>query len=188
MFSRGELVFSPELNEAKIGFVVFGECEVLRDDNGENKVLLNILGENDSFGVLSVFTHERFPTYVYAKKRCKIFFVDKDVILNLIERSSEVSLNIICFLAKRVSFLNSKIETVTMSTVESKLASYLLVKSEQTSSNTFEFNIKRCSESISAGRSSVYRTLESLKNAGCIQAENKTIKILDKTKLEEFTK
>ena len=187
-FSRGDLVFSPEFDEGKIGFIVQGECEVLRDDNGESKVLLNVLRENDSFGVLSVFSCERFPTYIYAKKKSRICFVEKKQVQSLIERSSLVSMNIIHFLAKRVSFLNSKIETVTMTTVESKLASYLLRKAKDVSSLCFELNIKRCSESISAGRSSVYRTIENLKSAGCIEAENKHIKILDIKKLEEYTK
>ena len=187
-YQRGELIFSPSDKGGRVGFVVEGECEVLRDRSGENKVILNILKENDSFGVLSIFGDALFPTYVYSRKKCRICYISEEDTRRLIELSPRVAVNVIEFLANRVGFLNSRIETVTMTTVESKLASYLINKSETMDCLSFPFNMKRCSESISAGRSSVYRAIETLKSQGCIEAENKLIKILDIKKLEEFTK
>ncbi len=49
-------------------------------------------------------------------------------------------------------------------------------------------NMKRCSESIGAGRTSVYRSLKNLETSGYITAENKYITIIQKDKLEEMTK
>ena len=186
-YARSELIFSPETYDKRIGFVVDGECEVLRNSNGENKVIINILRKNDPFGVLSVFGENNFPTFVFARKKtCICFITDSDINL-LLAQSSEVAINFIKFFANRVSYLNSKIETVTMTSVESKLASYLINKAE-TCGISFSFNFKRCSECISVGRSSVYRAMENLKYAGCISAENKIIRIINKNKLEEFTK
>ena len=187
-YQRGELVFSPEKFEKKIGFILDGECEIIHTSRDESRVVLNVLKKGDSFGILAVFRDESFPTEVYVKRKTKILFLESNELLALIDRSSRVSLNIIRFLAKRVGFLNNKIETVTKGGVEKKLSSYLIQKSNALTSDEFEINMKKCAESIGAGRASVYRAMDALITRRYLSLENKKIKILDKQKMEEFIK
>lgn len=186
-FLRGEVIYSPTSYEKRIGFILLGECEV-RSHRGDGKVILNILGVGDSFGILAVFKDEPFPTEVYARKNTSVLFVDGSDLISMIEHSGKVSLNVIRFLAERVSFLNGRINTVTKIGVDKKLASYLLSKQKKLGENVIEFNFKKCAETIGAGRASVYRALDSLVSKGYIEAENKIIKILDIKSLEDFIK
>ncbi len=117
-----------------------------------------------------------------------MLFIDGSDLILLINRSGTVAMNVIGFLAERVAFLNRKINTVTKTGVEKKLASYLLSKAHTVDRNEFEFNFKKCAESISAGRASVYRALNSLKSRGYIEAENRIIKILDIKSMEDLLK
>ncbi len=187
-YKRGELIYSPCDYREAMGFVLSGECEVESHTADGNKVSLNFLRKGDSFGILSLFSDEEFPTDIRAKKNCEILFLDKATLLSFIETSPKISLNLIKFLAKRVVFLNGKIDTVTQGSVHTKLATYLLSRARAEGSLSFEFNFKRCSEIINCGRASVYRSVDFLKNNGYIKAENKKIYILNKEKMEDFLK
>ena len=186
-FHRGDIIYSPKSYEKKIGFILSGECEI-RNTRCDGKVILNSIKDGGSFGILAVFKNEAFPTEVYAKKNTTVLFLEADELERLCKKSSDVSLNIIKFLADKVSFLNQKISTVTKTNVEKKLASYLISRSKECGSCTFEFNIKKCAETISCGRASVYRALNSLKYKGYIEAENKFMTILNIKSMEDLTK
>ena len=188
VFNRGDVIYSPGSFRYNVGFIMSGECEVLQHTSEGGKVIINTLKTGDSFGILAVFKDGDFPTEVNAKKKCEVLFISKDELLSLIKISSEVSINIIRFLAKKVSFLNGRLEATTLGSVEKKLASYLLNQSKELNSDTFTLNFKRCSETICAGRASVYRAVELLKNKGYIEAENRNIKIINKEKMEDFIK
>lgn len=188
VFNRGEVIYSPGSFRCDIGFIVSGECEVLQHTSDGGKVIINTLNAGDSFGILTVFKDGDFPTEVNAKKKCEVLFISKEQLLSLIKISPEVSINIIRFLARKVSFLNGRLEATTLGSVEKKLASYLLNQSKELNSDTFTLNFKRCSETICAGRASVYRTIELLRNKGYIEAENRNIRIINKLKMEEFIK
>lgn len=188
-YPRGEMIYSPDEYKPEVGFVLSGECEVTQHAHDDGKIILNTLRVGDSFGVLAVFNpEEQFPTQVYARKNSEILFITKEELLGMIEASPRVAMNVIEFLARRVSFLNRRIGTVSRSTVDSKLASFLLGESRRLSSDEMTLNMKRCSETIGAGRTSVYRSLKNLENSGYITAENKIITIINKNKLEELTK
>ena len=188
-YTRGETIFSPEIYRCEMGFILTGECEVRQTTHDDGKIILNTLHSGDSFGILTIFGDgEPFPTQIYARKNSEIIFIDKPTLLMLIDKSPTVSRNIIEFLANRVNFLNKRINTVSKSNVDSKLASFLIGEAKKLGTTELSINMKRCSESIGAGRTSVYRSIENLKNDGYIKAENKIITITDLQKLEEFLK
>ena len=188
-YARTETIFSPESYRKEMGFIISGECEVRQTTHEDGKIILNTLRPGDSFGILTIFGDgDPFPTQVYARKNTEILFIEKETMLRLIEKSPMVARNVIEFLAKRVAFLNKRIGTVSKSTVDSKLASYLISECKRLGSVELNVNLKRCSEIIGAGRTSVYRSLENLKNNGYIKAENKIITILNLENLEEFSK
>ena len=187
-YARTDTIYSPSSYSAEVGFVLSGECEIRQRTAEGGKVILNTRGEGDSFGILTVFREELFPTEVYAKRKCEILFISKRALISLIEASSVVALNVIRFLAERVGFLNERLEAASLGSVDKKLASYLLHESAAVRSDTLALNFKRCAETICAGRASVYRSIETLKSHGYIEAENKIIKIINRKNLEEFLK
>ena len=186
-YSRSQSIFTPESYSQKIGFVYEGECEV-RCRSAGGKALLNLIKKGESFGILAALGKTEFPTEIYARKNSTVIFMNKDGLISLINSSPKIAMNVISFLADRVAFLNKKINIVTKSNVEKKLASYLISRYKNEGKSSLEFNMKRCSESISVGRCSVYRAIENLKNKGYIEAENKIISILNFKELEKFAK
>ena len=187
-YEKGDLVFSKERNGCAVGFLLSGECEVLRRRQDGSPVPLNRLLPYDSFGIMSVFSQdEEFPTEIYARKNTAVLFFSSDDIFDLVKNYPNVSLNIIRFLSERVAFLNKKIAAFSGGSVEQKLAT-LLYNKYKAQGAEFPLNRKRCSEILGVGRASVYRAIDSLIEDGYITFENKKIKIICPEGLERNTK
>ena len=187
-YKRGETVYSSADPDRKVGFVASGKVDVRIERHDGAKTLLNSLYESDSFGVLSVYSSEEFPTKIYAAKNCTIIFFSAEQIDKFVKNYSQISANLINFLAERISFLNRKIATLSQGRVDDKLAAHLLSESKRCGSVTIDLNCSKISEIIGVGRASVYRALACLEAEGLIISNNKKIQILDLDGLERMTK
>lgn len=185
-YKRNDLIYPSPNDKEAVGFVIQGKCEIRKPRSDSGKTVINILSPGDSFGILSVFSDEEFPTEIYASVNCSILFFSKEQIISFVNNYSQISTNIIAFLADRVNFLNRKIATFSAKSVESKLAAFILDECERQSSDTITFNAKKTSEEIGVGRASVYRALASLQDSGLILFTNKQTTIINKTDLERI--
>lgn len=186
-YKRGETVYSSLSKESSVGFVFSGRCEVRLDRCG-GRTVLNILSEYDSFGVMSVYSAEEFPTHIFATKNSEIVMFTDVQIKYFVNSNSQISSNLIDFLINRISFLNKKIATFSASTVENRLAVFLLSEYDKLGSLTFPFNCQKTAEEINAGRASVYRALSSLEVDNIISIVDKKIYITDLEGLERIAK
>ena len=188
-FNKGDTVYSPKEYERKLGFVVSGGCSVYKYKSSEKNLLLNSLHPGDSFGVLAVFTDAgEFPTVIEATKKTEILFIDRDECLRLISESSEVALSVIGFLANKVSFLNTKISTLSGKNISEKLAIYLLCDTPDADDGHIRLNVQRASSALSVSRQSIYRAIETLEASGLIKHVDNKIHIMDRIGLERLTK
>ena len=187
-YSKNETVFSPSESKCEIGFIVNGECIVSRMKPTCEEIPLNTLTPHQSFGILRVFDHDGdFPTKIVASKNSTILFIDGNDFKALTETNIQVAKRVIPFLIKRISFLNSKVETFSGSNTSEKLASYLLAKYNALGP---EFSISKTaiSAEINVGRASLYRDLEAFQTKGLINFEGKKIIIICPEGLERIIK
>ena len=188
-FNKGDIVYSPKEYEKKIGFVVSGSCKVYKYKTSEKNLLLNSLHPGDSFGILAVFTDEgEFPTVIEATKKTEILFIDREECKRLISKNSEVAISVIGFLASKVSFLNTKISTLSGKNISEKLAIYLLCDTLSASDGHIPLNIQRASSALSVSRQSIYRAIEALEASKLIKHVDNKVYILDREGLERITK
>ena len=188
-FAKGDLVFSPLDDKKRIGFVLEGECSVLRTRGERDGVIINTLGRGAPFGILSVFKEGGEPlTEVYAARASEIIFIGKEDLISLTETSSAVAMNIIKFLADRVSFLNERITAFSGGSAEQKLASHLLSLMHHGDGFEFPLNKKKTAEALGCGRASLYRALATLEAEGAIKTDDKKIYITDPMGLERISK
>ena len=172
VFLKGEHA-DLDLSENKmIAFILSGECVVMKDS-----LVLNTLKKGDSFGILSVFSDEPYPTSVIAKKETKILFLRHDDLIMLIEHLPRVAMNVIRFLSGRVTFLNKKVATLGGATVEDKCIAYLREECKG-KGDTIPFPISGVARKIRVGRASLYRALASLEEKGTLVYRDNTVKIL----------
>lgn len=188
-YQRGNIIFSPADFKRKIGFVIDGECLISRHSSIGHNVTLNVVKKGASFGITSIFSkHDNFPTTVSAKTFCSIFFLDSQILMQIIESNHTVSLNVIRFLTERIEFLNERIAAFSEISVEKKLVNHILSLQKRCDSLDFNFNKKQTAEAISCGRASLYRAMDTLSERGLVRFDNKKIYITDLEGLERITK
>lgn len=174
-FSRGDVIFSPSCFQKKVGFVISGECEVEKPTDGDDGISLNILSRYASFGILSVLSEgAEYPTRIKAKKSASVLFISGEDMLAVIKKYPTVSMNVISFLADRISFLNKKVSTFSERSTSKKLASYLLLKFKE-SGERVSVSRTRISSEIGVGRASLYRDLSTFEDKGLISLSAKEI-------------
>ena len=185
-YAKGDVIYSPDVFEKMIGFVIHGECLVSRQ-SGDSTVPLNTIRENDSFGITAVFSsRDSFPTVITAKSSCSILFLSEHSLRSIVKKNPQLSMNIIEFLTEKINFLNDKIAAFSGGSVEEKLASHILLLSKRNNSLEFDFNKKKSAEALNCGRASLYRAISALESAGYISLDNKKIIINDPEGLERI--
>ncbi len=186
-YKRGDKVYS-STDRKLVGFVVNGKCEIRRIKPDGSKTVLNSLAEHQSFGILSIFSSEEFPTQIFALTNCEILYFTDEQIKDFVNSNLQISKKLINFLANRINFLNKKIATFSGTRVEDRLAAFILCERERFATDSFPFNCQKTAEEINAGRASVYRALTSLEEQGLLTVDNKKIYIKDLLGLERMTK
>ncbi len=189
LFSRSEIIYSPDCYSSSIGFIESGECTVSRLRSNGGSLSLNSLRKYDSFGISAVFSDgEGFPTLICAKRATKVFFIDKESLICAVNKYCDLGYNIIVFLTGRVNFLNKKIATLAPGGCEEKLGIFLLNEYKKRGSNSFSLNCKSAAESLGIGRASLYRGIKALSDEGFIEYVDKKIYIKDPKGLEGISK
>ena len=170
-FSHGEIIQNSTHFDS-IGIVVKGKAVVKSNSDG---VIINKLNKNDVYGVAAMFDKPTYSTVVQAVSECTIITMDKEFITECIKSNPVIALNYVEFLAKKVTFLNKKINAYTAKSAESKLYAYLLQLPRK--GNVLELNIdmSTIAKMIGIGRATLYRAFEKLINNGTITKIDKII-------------
>lgn len=161
------------LSNKKIDIIIKGKAVILSNDNG---VIIRKLQKGDIFGVAIIFdSSPSYSTKVIATTSCSVLTLNEDFIKNCISTDSSISFNYLEYLAKKISFLNSKISSYTAKNTENKLLAYLMQLPRDNNIITLKTDFSAIAKMIGIGRASLYRAFEKLESAGIIEKENKKI-------------
>ena len=170
-YNREEIMLNAD-TEKKIGIILDGKATILSGDDG---VIIKKLSCGDIYGVAALFDEPKYLTKVVSENKCKVLTLNKNFIMSCIEYNSKISLNYIQYLAKKISFLNSKIGSYTAKNTENKLYSYLLQLPRCENKIIIETDFSAIAKMLGIGRASLYRAFEKLENDGLIIKNNKEI-------------
>ena len=158
--------------EEKIGIIVKGNAIIRSGDDG---VIIRKMTSKDTYGAACLFDKATYLTSVIAVSLCSVITFNKSFIEKCISYDDVVSKNYISFLAKRISFLNSKINSYTAKNAESKLYSYLLQLPRDENRIKLMVSFSTLAKMIGIGRASLYRAFEKLEANGTITKNDKNI-------------
>ena len=174
-YERDEIMLSSEADK-KIGILLSGKASIF---SGEDGVIIKKLSNGDIYGVAILFDDAHYSTKVVATGKCKILSLNKIFIQSCIEYNSKIASNYIEYLAKKISFLNLKIDAYTAKTAESKLYSYLLQLPREENKIVLKTDFSGIAKMIGIGRASLYRAFNKLENDGLIIKNNKEITLCE---------
>ena len=170
-FLQGEIIQSSEHYDS-IGIVIKGKAVIKSDVNG---VIINKLNKNDVYGVAALFDKPTYSTIVQAVTDCTIITMNKEFIMECIACSSVIALNYIEFLAKKITFLNKKINSYTAKSAENKLYAFLCQLPRNGNELELTIDMSTIAKMIGIGRATLYRSFDKLEKSGIISKHDKKI-------------
>ena len=170
-FMPGQILHDSQ-NSDKIGILVKGKATI---KSGEDGVIIKKVALYESFGAASLFDKPKYLTTVYANTEGEMISIDKDLVLYCINNNTKAAFNYISFLSKKITFLNTKINSYTAKSAESKLYAYLAQLPRDGDELELTVNLATLARMIGVGRATLYRSFEKLEKNGLIIKKDKKI-------------
>ena len=181
-FLKGETVFGEE-KDNRLGILLKGRA-VAACSSGE-KSSLKIFSSGEIFGAASIFCTKDKSSFakVKASTACRVLFITKEGIENLIKESPETALKYISFLSDRALFLNHRISTFTSNQATTRLCKYILNNEKQ--NEIKNVNFASLARTLDISRASLYRARKELETINAVRFDSKSITIIDKKALQK---
>ncbi len=163
-FDKGTEIYNGSSFSRAMGIILSGKAEAF-----DEVLLKKSFVQGDVFGVAALYCDdEEYISRIVAVTECEIQFIFEDTLNDIFKTYPITASNYIAFLSGRIRFLNKKIKLFTCKGVSSKLYQFLSENADE--SNAVEIsNMSRLAKMTSIGRTSLYRAVEELTDAGMIE-------------------
>lgn len=188
-YRENEIIFSVNQPADTLGIILEGCVDVKKDFLSGKVITVTTRSQFDLLADAAMFSGARYyPGTIFACKPSKIFLLHKQDLLQLFTLDQAIMLNFLCSVSNRMLALNQKIEILSLSSIQSKIAHFLVTQSQAQRSEiiTLPFSKKSWAEHLNVSRTSLSRELRWLETANLIAFCNRTIHIKQLTKLSEL--
>lgn len=169
-FDKNNLIFQAGNPITKIGIIISGELNVIKEDFWGNRNILEKFKSGEIFGEVFALSKRSTPNLsVEASQNCKILFLDlKDFLINNPKNPFEIYKflnNVFQISLKKNILLTQKIEHITKKSLKEKIISFLSAEALKNKSNSFDikFDRQELADYLSVDRSALSRELSTLK-------------------------
>ncbi len=178
VFEKGQVIYDADRVQRALAFIVEGHVRVMF-----GRVVMNDLYPGDVFGVAALFgSSEPYPSTVVAVSSCRVVLISQETVSRWMMAVPRVGENYVRFLSDRIRFLNRRLSTLTAGQADGRLWRYLLAHRDAEGVVLISGGMSTLAEHLDMGRSSLYRSLDALTDAGYIRRDGKKIFIV---KMEE---
>ena len=161
----------------QVGVLLSGNAVVCRAGDAGCEVTIRSISSGDVFGVAGVFgSWKEGKSKILAKTDCKVTYFSESTLKNIFADFPAVAYNYITFLSDRIRFLNARIDAFSAGSAVQKLYEYLLSQAVD-GEVKLNFGLAELSRRLKMGRSSLYRSIETLEQSGLV-TRNKNIFIV----------
>lgn len=169
-FDKNSLIFQAGNPITKIGIIISGELNIIKEDFWGNRNILGKFKSGEIFGEVFALSKRSTPNLsVEASQNCKILFLDlKDFLINNPKNPFEIYKflnNVFQISLKKNILLTQKIEHITKKSLKEKIISFLSAEALKNKSNSFDikFDRQELADYLSVDRSALSRELSTLK-------------------------
>jgi len=186
--TRGEAVFFQ--GDPATGFYILlsGSIRIYKASPDGKEYTLHNIRPGQMFAEAAIFGSEQFPANCMALEESVIAFFPKEKFIRLIAESPQISLKMISALSGFVREFNQQIEDLSLKEVSSRIAAYLLRKSEESKNDTIILRSSKSELANSLGTISetLSRNLKKLRELDIVKVDGKKIVILDRDRLRKL--
>lgn len=173
-FQKNEFIFEIDKKIDKIGIIILGEINIIKEDFWGNRNILNKFKSGEIFGEVFALSKSSSNIMVEASQNCKILFLDlKNFSINSEKNSEEIIkflTNIFKISLKKNILFTEKLEHISKKSIREKIISYLSTEAQKNKTNSFliKFDRQELADYLFVERSALSRELSSMKKEGLI--------------------
>ena len=131
----------------------------------------------------------RFPVTVSANTDVEMVSIPKPEFVKLLQLNSLILNNYLNTISTRTQFLSQKLKFLSFKTIKQKIAHYLLEKAgDRLQTVEIPQSQEQLAEMFGVARPSLARTLGEMVQEGLIETQRRSIKILDKERMNQLLK
>ncbi len=174
-YRRGQIVYNTHTFRRAVGLIVRGSVVV----RSSGEVVINRLRAGEIFGVAALFDSESddYVTEITADEESSVQFLPQELVSQLLTEFPAIAEQYIRFLSGRVRFLNRKLSALTVGNTENRLYHYLLSHQDEQGTIQLPDTMTELAKALNMGRSSLYRSLDTLVREGILVKEDKIYRI-----------
>lgn len=129
-----------------------------------------------------------YPVNVVSVSATHLLVIEKEDFMKLLMTNDKILVNFLNMISNRSQFLSEKIKFLNFKTIKGKLAYFLLQKAgNNLSSIHLDVTQNEIADFFGVARPSIGRVIGELEEDGCILAQGKNIRIINKEALAELT-
>lgn len=179
-FKSDNSILRTTKHENIIGIINEGEIQIILNSYSGDKIVIQLLQENDSFGTMFLpLANEDYE--IVTTKDTKITIIDYENIFknNYYNYSyyTQFINNLISIMAEQLKEKNNRIELLSKKTIRNKLLEYFKQKTENriTKNVYLPYTFTELAAYLGVDRSAMHRELKNLQDEGLIEIKNKKI-------------
>lgn len=183
-FNKNENIYMMGEKIEKIGIVLSGGVQVLKEDYDGNRNIIGNLGPAELFGESFAFTNSKASQVtVQAREKSEILFISPENIVSPCRKAcsfhNQLIYNMLNILANKNVGLNEKIEVLTKKTTREKILSFLYSKglNKPGEEIRIDFNRQELADYLSVNRSALSAELSNMRKDGLIEFERNLFKL-----------
>lgn len=179
-YKKNENIFTPQEYLKSLAIILSGSASVYKSTE-KGELLMSVLTPGAVFGMSALFYEEKgFLTTVKTRNNCRVLFISKEQLAALFRDFPQTAENYITVLSERIHYLNSKIDRLTAVSPSQKLLSFLEETSIKTGQESFclPISLSELANTLSIGRTSLYRAFDELESEKKIVKNGKTFRLI----------
>ena len=172
-YRRGAVIYDRSRARRALAWVLDGHLRVLH-----GRVVMNDLHPGDVFGAAALFGGDGYVSRIRAVTACAVLLLPEELLRQWFRRCPQMAVNYIGFLSSRVRFLNGKIAIFTQDSAQHRLYRWLRANCDEWGRLPERLSMTKLAGTLSMGRTSLYRAMEELAEAGLIVRDGKRIEVI----------
>lgn len=186
-YTSESIVFSEGDPAASFFILIDGSVDLIKSTPDGREQLVRQVKSGEVFAEAAMFSGIVYPAMAIARADSALIVITKPSFVGIVKDHPEVALAIMGTMAKLLRHLNKLVSDLSLGSVASRLAHYLIGESSKQKSTTFELPISKRDLAFKLGTvpETLSRTLKKFATKGTVDVQGKTITINNINELKD---
>ncbi len=180
---RGKVFYTPGETGEVLFILKRGRVNLYRINPDGKKLVTSTIGAGTVFGEMSLVAQGMHDTFAEAAEDCTLCVMSRSDVEHLLLSKPRVALRFMEMIAARLKDVEARMETVAFKSVPTRIATFLLQLSENTS-KIAGVSHQDLADMVGTYRETVTRILNEFRSAGYIELGRLNVTILDKKAIQ----